>query len=191
VGVTQCKEHSKYWCNKQTQVNPLLDKYRPIGFFSWNSLSCNIITVSPNWTSSHSLNLKISKGILRGHPRSVYWPQTKKVTWDVLCSTFNQIKVKAWRTWAWDRLYQKHTQDHCRSISLLEYDPSVNQTAESYFRTKVNNKSKAGRDNMKWQSQIQWCKLKVVTSKQEDFNLVFTNHRKEDRIYPPRKENIL
>jgi len=189
--MTQCKEHSKYWCNKQTQVSPLLDKYRPIGFFSWNSLSRNIITVSPNWTSSHSLNLKISKGILRGHPRSVYWPQTKKFTWDVLCLTFNQIKVKAWRTWAWDRLYQKHTQDHCRSISSLEYDPSVNQTAESYFRTKVNNKSKAGRDNMKWQSQIQWCKLKVVTSKQEDFNLVFTNHRKEDRIYPPRKENIL
>ncbi len=31
---------------------------------------------------------------------------------------------------------------------------------------------------------LQWCKLKVVTSKHEDFNLMFTNHGKEDGIYP-------
>jgi hypothetical protein len=31
---------------------------------------------------------------------------------------------------------------------------------------------------------MQWCKLKVVTSKHEDCNLMFTNHRKEDKIYP-------
>jgi hypothetical protein len=73
----------------------------------------------------------------------------------------------------------------------LEYDPSVNQTAESYFTTKVNKKSKAVRDKTELQSQIQWCKLKVVTSKHEDFNLVFTNHGKEYGLYPPRKENIL
>ncbi len=57
--------------------------------------------------------------------------------------------------------------------------------------TKVNKKSKAVRVKTGGQSQIQWCKLKVVTSKHEDFNLVFTNHGKEDGIYPPRKENIL
>jgi hypothetical protein len=38
-------------------------------------------------------------------------------------------------------------------------------------------------------SQIQWCKLKVVTSKHEDFNLMFTNHRKEDRIYPLKRDS--
>jgi hypothetical protein len=43
--------------------------------------------------------------------------------------------------------------------------------------TKVNKKSKAVRDKTGWQSQIQWCKLKVVTSTHEDFNLVITNHR--------------
>ena len=74
--------------------------------------------------------------------------------------------------------------DHCRSISRLKYDPSVNRTAESYFTTKVNKKSKAVRDKTGRQSQIQWCKLKVVTSKHEDFNLMFTNHGKEDGIYP-------
>jgi hypothetical protein len=34
--------------------------------------------------------------------------------------------------------------------------------------TKVNKKLKAVRDKTGWQSQIQWCKLKVVTSKHED-----------------------
>jgi hypothetical protein len=57
--------------------------------------------------------------------------------------------------------------------------------------TKVNQKLKAVKDKTGRQSQIQWCKLKVVTSKHEDFNLVFTNHGKEDGIYPPRKEHIL
>jgi hypothetical protein len=83
----------------------------------------------------------------------------------------------------------RHTQDHCRSISWLKYDPSVNRTAESYFTTKVNKKSKAVRDKTGRQSQIQWCKLKVVTSKHEDFNLMFTNHRKEDGIYPLKRDS--
>jgi hypothetical protein len=52
--------------------------------------------------------------------------------------------------------------------------------------TKVNKNSKAVRDKTGWQSQIQWCTLKVVTNKHEDFNLVFTNHGKEDRKYPLR-----
>jgi hypothetical protein len=38
-----------------------LDKYRPIAV-SQNSLSCNTFTVSPNWTTSHSRNLRSSKG---------------------------------------------------------------------------------------------------------------------------------
>jgi hypothetical protein len=33
--------------------------------------------------------------------------------------------------------------------------------------TKVNKKSKAVRDKTGQQSQIQWCKLKLVTSKHE------------------------
>ncbi len=32
--------------------------------------------------------------------------------------------------------------DRCRSISRLKYDPSVNQTAKSYFTTIVNKKQK-------------------------------------------------
>ncbi len=54
--------------------------------------------------------------------------------------------------------------------------------------TKVNKKLKAVRNKTGGQSQIQWCKLKVVTSKHEDFNLMFTNHRMEDGIYPLKRD---
>ncbi len=40
----------------------------------------------------------------------------------------------------------RHTQDRCRSISWLKYDPSINLTAKSYFMTIVNKKQKAVRD---------------------------------------------
>jgi hypothetical protein len=69
------------------------------------------------------------------------------------------------------------------------YDPSVNRTAESYFTAKVNKKSKAVRDKTGRQSKIQWCKLNVVTSKHEDFYLMFTNHGKEDGIYPLKRDS--
>ncbi len=36
-----------------------------MAFFSRNSSSLNTITVSPNWTTSHKLKLKSSKGIIR------------------------------------------------------------------------------------------------------------------------------
>ncbi len=75
------------------------------------------------------------------------------------------------------------------NLTAWVYDPSVNQTAESYFTMKVNKKSKAVRDKTGLQSQIQWCKLKVVTSKHEDFNLMFTNHRKGDGIYPLKRDS--
>jgi hypothetical protein len=52
--------------------------------------------------------------------------------------------------------------------------------------TKVIRTQEAVKDKTGWQSQIQWCKLKIATNKHEDFNLAFTNNRKEDGIYPPR-----
>jgi hypothetical protein len=52
------------------------------------------------------------------------------------------MMVTARRTWAQYCLYQRHTHTIAVAISWLEYDPSINQTAESYFTTKVNKKSK-------------------------------------------------
>jgi hypothetical protein len=84
-------------------------------------------------------------------------------------------------------LSKAHTIPLQINLMARVYDPSVNQPAESYFTTKVNKKSKAVRDKTGCQSQIQWCKLKVVTSKYEDFNLMLTNHGKEDGIYPLKR----
>jgi hypothetical protein len=35
---------------------------------------------------------------------------------------------------------------------------------------------------------MQYCKLKIFTSKREDFNLMFTNNEKEDGIYPLKRD---
>ncbi len=57
--------------------------------------------------------------------------------------------------------------------------------------TKVNKNAKAVRDKTGWQSQIQWWKIKVDTNKPKYFNLVFTNHGKDDGIYPIRTKYTL
>jgi hypothetical protein len=78
--------------------------------------------------------------------------------------------------------------DRCRSISRLKYDLSVNRTAESYFTTKVNKKQSSQRLNWMAVSNTM-VQTKVVTSKHEDFNLMFTNLGKEDGIYPLKRDS--
>jgi hypothetical protein len=56
------------------------------------------------------------------------------------------------------------------------------------LQQKSTRTQKAVRDKTGQQFQILWCKLKVVTSKHEDCNLVITNHGKEDGIYPLREK---
>jgi hypothetical protein len=57
------------------------------------------------------------------------------------------------------------------------------------LRATLRQKLEAVRDKTGWHSQIQWCKLKEVTSKHEDFNLMFTNRGKEDGIYPLKRDS--
>jgi hypothetical protein len=57
------------------------------------------------------------------------------------------------------------------------------------LRQKPTSTQKAVREKTEQQSQIQWCKLKVVTSKHEDCNLMFTNHGKEDGIYLLKRDS--
>jgi hypothetical protein len=69
------------------------------------------------------------------------------------------------------------------AISWLEYDPSVNQTTDSYFMTKVKNSKCSQRQN--WMAVSKhWCQLEIDHNKHEDLNLVFVNHREEDESYP-------
>jgi hypothetical protein len=71
------------------------------------------------------------------------------------------------------------------AISRLEYDPSVNKTAESCSMTKVKGNSRSiQRQNWLTLSK-HWCKVETDdTTKHEDFNLVFATHGEEDKIYP-------
>jgi hypothetical protein len=70
------------------------------------------------------------------------------------------------------------------AISRLDYYPRVNQTAECYFMAKVNKNSKCSQRQNRIEVSKQRCKLKVDTNKHEDLNLLFANHREEDKIYP-------
>ncbi len=75
------------------------------------------------------------------------------------------------------------------AVSWLEYDPSVNQTAESFHTMKVRNNS---RQRQCWMTvSKKWCKLDIDsdnlnshTDKHNDWNIVFAHHEEEDKIYP-------
>ncbi len=78
------------------------------------------------------------------------------------------------------------------AVLRLEYDPIVNQTAESHYMTKVRNSKSRQRQNWMTVSK-NWCKLDIDTDKldidlntdkQDDWNLVFVHHKEEDKICP-------
>jgi hypothetical protein len=71
----------------------------------------------------------------------------------------------------------------------LEYDPSVNKTAESFHTTKVRSRS---RQRQSWATVLKnWCKLDIdsdnldsYTNKHDDWNLMFAHHEEEEEVYP-------
>ncbi len=73
------------------------------------------------------------------------------------------------------------------AFSWLEYNPSVNRTAESFHMTKVRNNS---RKRQCWMTVSKnWCKLDIdnldsYTDKHNNWNLVFAHHKEEEEIYP-------
>jgi hypothetical protein len=78
------------------------------------------------------------------------------------------------------------------AISPLEYDPSDNRTAESYYMTKVKNSKSRQRQNWMTVSK-KWFKLNIDSdkldidlnnNKHKDWNLVFAHHKEEEEIYP-------
>jgi hypothetical protein len=72
----------------------------------------------------------------------------------------------------------------------LEYDPSINRTAESFHTMKVRNKQ--SRQRQCWMTVLKkWCKpdidldnLDSYTNKHDDWNLLFAHHKEEDKVYP-------
>ncbi len=75
------------------------------------------------------------------------------------------------------------------TVLQLEYDPSVNQTAESFHTTKVRNN---GSQRQCWMTVSKnWCKLDIdsdsldsYTDKHDNWNLVFAHHEEENKVYP-------
>ncbi len=71
------------------------------------------------------------------------------------------------------------------AISRLEYDPSVNKTAENYLTTKVKGNSRSVQRQNWLTLSKHWCKVETTdTTKHEDLNLVFATHGEEDKIHP-------
>jgi hypothetical protein len=75
------------------------------------------------------------------------------------------------------------------AVSQLEYDPSVNQTAESFHTMKVRNDSSQRQCWMMVSKKR--CKLDIYsdnlgsyTNKHDDWNLVFAHHKEEEEVYP-------
>ncbi len=69
------------------------------------------------------------------------------------------------------------------AISRLEYDPSVNRTAENYHLTKVRSFKSHQRQNWMTVSN-HWYNLEIDTHKPENLNFVFANHGEGEEIYP-------
>jgi hypothetical protein len=76
------------------------------------------------------------------------------------------------------------------AVLRLEYDSSVNQTAESFYTMKVRNSKRHQKQNWMRVSK-NWCeldidmdKLDLYTNKHDDWNLVFAHHEEEDEMYP-------
>ncbi len=75
------------------------------------------------------------------------------------------------------------------AVLWLEYDPSVNRTAENFYMTKVRNKSSQRQCWMmvskKWfELDIDSDNLYSCTNKHDDRNLVFAHHKEEEEVYP-------
>ncbi len=70
------------------------------------------------------------------------------------------------------------------TILWLEYDPSINQTAENYYLTKVKRRSSKRHQRQRMTVSKHWYNLGIDTNKPEELNFAFANHGEEDEIYP-------
>ena len=75
------------------------------------------------------------------------------------------------------------------AISWLEYDPSINGTAENYHMNyhlmKVRRRSSKCSQRQSWMTVSKyWRNLELDTNKPKDLNFVFAYRGEEDEIYP-------
>ncbi len=116
-----------------------------------------------------------------------------QISWEMLYLGLTSDQVYQWRLlleeYGPEIVYIKGIHNTVADAVLqLEYDPSVNQTAESFHTMKVRNNS---HQTQCWMTVLKsWCKLDIdsdnldsYTDKHNDWNLVFAHHEEEDKIY--------
>jgi hypothetical protein len=120
--------------------------------------------------------------MLWGQPINVFTDQKKHER----CSRHKvelsvQVEASAGRLWALGLSIKSIQNTVADAILRLEYDPSVNQTPESYFMMKFNKNLKCSQ-RQKWMAVSKHlCKLEVDANNHADLNVMFANHGYEDR----------
>ncbi len=165
---------------------------RPIAFFSWklSNTQCKY-SVTKIELLAIVETLKEFKGML--------WGQLIKVFTDHAILMRDALGLTPDQVYQWRLLleeygpkivYIKGTHNTMADAVLrLEYDPSVNQTAENFHTTKVRNNSS---QRQCWMTiSKKWCKIDIdsdnldsYTDKHDDWNLVFAHHEEEEEVYP-------
>ncbi len=172
---------------------------RPIGFFSWKlSDAQRKYSITKIELLAIVETLKEFKGMLWGQNIKVFTDHANLMR-DALGSTSD--RVYRWRLmleeYGPEIVYIKGIHNTVAdTVSWLEYDPSVNLTAESFHTTKVRNNS---HQRQCWMTVSKnWCELDVdsdnldsYTDKHDDWNLVFAHHEEEDKIYPLTSTKIV
>jgi hypothetical protein len=165
---------------------------RPIAFFS-RKLSDTQCKYSVTKIELLAIveTLKEFKGMLWGQQITVFTDHTHLMR-DALGLTLD--RVYRWRLlleeYGPEIVYIKGIHNTVAdAVSRLEYDPSVNKTAESFYTMKVRNRS---RQRQCWKTvSKQWCELDVdsdnldsYTDKHDDSNLMFAHHKEEEEVCP-------
>ncbi len=164
---------------------------RPIAFFSWRlSNAQRKYSITKIELLAIVETKKESKGMLWGQNIKVFTDHANLMR-DALGLTSDQV-------YRWRLLLEEYGpkivyiqgihNTVADTVSWLEYDPSVNQTAESFHMTKVRNNS---HQRQCWMTVLKkWCKLDIdsdnldsYTDKQDNWNLVFAHHKEEDKAY--------
>jgi hypothetical protein len=125
--------------------------------------------------------------------KEMLWGQSIKVFTDLANLMRDALGLTSDRVYQWRLLLEDYGHEivyikdiHntvADAISRLEFDPSVNQTAEIYYMKKVMSSKCSQRQN--WRAVTKhWCNLDMNTNKHEDMNLVFAHHKEEEEIYP-------
>jgi hypothetical protein len=165
---------------------------RPIAFFSCKLSDAQLkYSITKIELIAIVETLKEFKGMLWGQQIKVFTDHANLMR-DALVLTLDQ--VYQWRLlleeYGLKIVYIKGIHNTMADAVLqLEYDPSINQAAESFHTMKVRNKSS---QRQCWMTVLKkWCELDIdsynldsYTNKHDDWNLVFAHHEEEEEVYP-------